>query len=49
LSELEGRVVLVTGGESGIGRAISELFVKEGAEVVIADKRSAKETVGGID
>jgi len=39
---LEGRIAIVTGGSSGIGRATAELFAKEGAKVVIAARSEKK-------
>ncbi|WP_455542096.1 SDR family NAD(P)-dependent oxidoreductase [Intestinibacter sp.] len=34
--KLKGKVAIITGGDSGIGRAIAYIFVKEGADVVIS-------------
>jgi NAD(P)-dependent dehydrogenase (short-subunit alcohol dehydrogenase family) len=36
-TDLEGKVAIVTGGSSGIGKAIAERYVEDGADVVIAD------------
>jgi NAD(P)-dependent dehydrogenase (short-subunit alcohol dehydrogenase family) len=45
--KLQNKIALITGGDSGIGRAVAVLFAKEGADIAIAylkEHEDAKET-----
>ena len=50
--KLEDMVAIVTGGDSGIGRAVAVLFAREGADVAVlhlAEERDARDTVAAIE
>ena len=48
MNRLSGKVALITGAASGLGRVGAELFAAEGARVVIADVGDASDTMGAI-
>ncbi len=50
MKQLENKVAIVTGGGSGIGRAIAVLYAREGAKIVVTDvdEKGGLETVAEI-
>jgi len=49
---LKGRAALITGGDSGIGRAVALAFAREGADVLISylnEEEDARETAAAVE
>ncbi|MEY3034419.1 MAG: hypothetical protein RLZ86_1041, partial [Actinomycetota bacterium] len=49
MNRLSGKVALITGAASGLGRTAAELFASEGARVVVADVVDGDEVIAAVD
>ena len=49
MGRVQDKVAVITGGGSGLGRAMARLFAKEGAKVIAADIKGQDEAAAGWD
>jgi NAD(P)-dependent dehydrogenase (short-subunit alcohol dehydrogenase family) len=53
LGRLQGRIALITGGDSGIGRAVTIAFAREGADLAIShlpeEQQDAEESARWVE
>ena len=48
MPDLSGRVVVVTGGAGGIGRALCDAFARAGADIAVLSRKPSPEVADGV-
>ncbi len=46
--QLDGKVVLITGGSGALGQTVTPAFVKSGDQVITADRHQSSAQVAGV-